>query len=235
MIFYRKYILILLFCYTTPAFSQVKKIVIVNYKNYLAEIQSDSNNQLIDIKKLIPSIQVDLRYATNSNFTKQTLYPPQAKAYVRLPVAKALAIVQQQLKQYGLGLKIYDAYRPYAVSKKIWSLVHDERYAADPTKGSGHNRGIAVDITLVNINTGAELPMPTAFDNFSDTAHCTFMQLSKPILANRKLLHTIMEQNGFKGLDTEWWHYAFIASVPFSVLDISLKQISNTLCIKRKM
>lgn len=225
MIFYRIYILIFLFCYTTSTFSQVNKLVIANYKNYLTEIKADSNNTLINIQKLIPSIQVDLQYATNNNFTRQILYPSYAKAYVRLPVAKALVAVQQQLKKYKLSLKIYDAYRPYTVSKKIWSLVHDERYAANPIKGSGHNRGMAVDVTLVDLTTGIELPMPTNFDNFSDTAHHTFMQLSKMVLSNKELLRTIMEQNGFKSLNTEWWHYTFLTSTNFSTLDLSFKEM----------
>ncbi len=226
MIFFKTYILCFLFCYSTSNFSQVNKLLVVNYKKYLTEIQADSNNRLVGIKKLIPDVQIDLRYATTNNFTKKILYPPQARAYVRLPVAKALVAVQQQLKKYRLGLKIYDAYRPYAVSKKIWSLVQDERYAANPINGSGHNKGLSVDITLIDLSTGVELPMPTAFDNFSDTAHLTFMQLPKHILENRTLLQTIMEQNGFKGLSTEWWHYTFITSEPFSVLDLSFKEIA---------
>lgn len=225
MIFYKIYILIFVFCFTTKNFSQSNKLVIVNYKNYLTEIKADSNNTLIDIQKLIPGIQVDFRYATNNNFTKQILYSSYTKAYLRLPVAKALLAVEQQLKKYKLGLKIYDAYRPYTVSKKIWSLVHDERYAANPIKGSGHNRGIAVDVTLVDAITGIELPMPTNFDNFSDTAHHIFMQLPKVILNNRELLRTIMEQNGFKSLNTEWWHYTFLTSTVFSTLDLSFKEM----------
>ncbi len=227
MIFRKTYILYFLFWYTTSTFSQVNKLLVVNYKKYLTEIRADSNNRLIGIKELIPDVQIDLRYATTNNFTKKILYPPQARAYVRLPVAKALVAVQQQLKKYRLGLKIYDAYRPYAVSKKIWLLVQDERYAANPANGSGHNKGLSVDITLIDLSTGVELPMPTAFDNFSDTAHLTFIQLPKHILENRTLLRTIMEHNGFKGLSTEWWHYTFITSESFSVLDLSFKEIAS--------
>lgn len=114
----------------------------------------------------------------------------------------------------------------------MWKIVPDERYAANPAKGSGHNRGIAVDVTLVKIATGEELPMPTAFDDFSEKAHHNYMQLSNEIIANRTLLKTIMEKHGFTPLATEWWHYSLSGmGEQFELLDLNfklLKKITGT-------
>lgn len=221
--------------FTDSSFTQPNTsndLVAFNYKAYLTQIQTDSNMQLVSIKKIIPTIQIDLRYATANNFTKHILYPTQADAYICLPVAKALLAIQNQLKLYGLGLKIYDAYRPYTISKKMWTLIHDTRYVASPGKGSNHNRGLAVDVTLIYLKTGREILMPTAFDNFSNTANHTFTHLPNAIVENRKLLKTVMEQNGFKSLNTEWWHYAFITSKDFPVLDVLFKDLMDN--IKKK-
>ena len=127
----------------------------------------------------------------------------------------------------GIGLKIFDAYRPYSVTEKMWEPIKDERYVADPKKGSGHNRGIAVDLTLINLKTKVELPMGTGYDNFSDTAHSTFMALPVEILQNRNLLKNIMEKNGFKVLETEWWHYSFTDAKDFELMDISFKKLKK--------
>ncbi len=120
----------------------------------------------------------------------------------------ALQKVQKELNQSGWGLKIFDAYRPYSVTVKFWELVKDERYVANPSKGSGHNRGITVDLTIINLKTRLELNMGTGFDNFSDTAHHSFTNLSEDILQNRILLKTTMEKYGFKAYNEEWWHYS---------------------------
>lgn len=185
----------------------------------------DSNKKIQDIKKIIPGILLDLRYATTDNFMKRKLYPDITTTYLRILAAKALQQVQQELNGMGLGLKIYDAYRPYSVTKKMWEPIKDTRYVADPKKGSGHNRGIAVDITLINLKNGEELPMGTGYDNFSDTAHQTFTGLSKEILHNRNILKRLMEKHGFISLESEWWHYSLPNTRDFEILDISFKKL----------
>jgi len=135
--------------------------------------------------------------------------------------------VQKELNENGVGLKIFDAYRPYSVTVKFWELVHDERYVANPSKGSGHNRGIAVDLTIINLKTGRELNMGTGFDNFSDTAHQTFTSLPEEILQNRVLLKSTMEKYGFKALDTEWWHFFLTDGSRFEILDIEFKKLKK--------
>ena len=127
-------------------------------------------------------------------------------------------VAKDSLKKM-VELKIWDAYRPYRVTVKMWKRVKDDRYVADPRKGSGHNRGIAVDLTIINKTTGAELDMGTGFDNFSDTAHQDFKNLPPEILQNRSLLKAIMEKYDFRPLETEWWHFYWNNS-DFELLDI---------------
>ena len=201
--------------------------VIKDSKTLNAVIRPDSNKQMLDIKKLIPTIILDLRYATTNNFMHKKLYPSITTTYLRLPAAKALQHVQSELYELELGLKIFDAYRPYSVTEKMWKPIRDERYVADPKKGSGHNRGIAVDLTLINLNSEEELPMGTGFDNFSDTAHQTFTALPVQIVHNRNLLKNIMEKYGFKLFETEWWHYSLPDAKDFEILDISFKKLKK--------
>jgi zinc D-Ala-D-Ala dipeptidase len=183
--------------------------------------------QMVDLKKSIPGIVLDLRYSGTNNFMQQKLYPPITTTYLRKPAADSLAVIQAQLNIMGLGLKIFDAYRPYSVTEKMWEPVKDDRYAANPKYGSGHNRGVAVDLTIINLKTGAALNMGTGFDNFSDTAHHTFTNLAKDVLQNRLLLKKIMEQHGFKALDTEWWHYYLTNAKEFELLDIDFKNLET--------
>ncbi len=188
-------------------------------------INVNTNKSMIDIKKYIPTIVLDLRYATTNNFMKTKLYPTIKTTYLRKPAAEVLKKVQTELNKQGLGLKIFDAYRPYSVTEKMWEPVKDDRYAADPKKGSGHNRGIAVDVTIIDIKTGEEVDMGTGFDNFSDTAHGDFINLPPLVLQNRLLLKSTMENYGFKVLDTEWWHFYLPNAKDFELLDVSFKEL----------
>ena len=158
---------------------------------------------------------------------RQMYNPPAATSFLRAPAADALAKVQAELAVAGLGLKIFDAYRPYSVTVRFWELVKDERYVANPAKGSGHNRGIAVDLTIIQLKDGSELSMGTGFDNFSDTAHHSFSQLPEDALKNRKLLRSAMEKFGFKALETEWWHYFIPETSRFELLDLSFRQLQQ--------
>ena len=201
--------------------------MIKNAATLHSTILSDHDKQMTDLKKLMPNISFDLKYATANNFMHKKLYPAIRTAYLRLPAAKALQQIQQELNAQGLSLKIFDAYRPYSVTEKMWEPVKDARYVADPKKGSGHNRGIAVDITIINLKTKKELPMGTGFDNFSDTAHQTFTTLPEAMLQNRRMLKTIMEKYGFISLDTEWWHYSLPNAKSFELLDITFRSLKK--------
>jgi zinc D-Ala-D-Ala dipeptidase len=188
-------------------------------------ITHNSAKQIVNVKKHIPTIVLDLRYASTNNFMHQKLYPATTATFLRLPAAVSLAAVQKQLQLLGLGIKIFDAYRPYSVTEKMWEPVKDDRYVSNPKNGSGHNRGTTVDLTIIELKTNKELDMGTGFDNFSDTAHHNFTALPDTVLKNRRLLKTIMEQHGFKALDTEWWHYSLPNARDFELLDISFKAL----------
>jgi len=190
-------------------------------------IQHDPSKAMIDLKKKIPGIVLDLRYAGTNNFMQRQLYPAITTTYLRKTAIDSLEIIQRELNEEGFGLKIFDAYRPYSVTELMWEPVKDDRYAADPKKGSGHNRGVAVDLTVINLDTREELKMGTGFDNFSDTAHHAFTNLPEEILQNRLLLKNIMEKHGFKALDTEWWHYYLPNAKDYELMDISFKQLKN--------
>lgn len=201
--------------------------VIRDIKTLNRTTTSNSDKKMADIKKVIPTIILDLRYATANNFMKKKLYPSITTTYIRYAAAKALQQVQLELNRQNLGLKVFDAYRPFSVTEKMWEPIKDERYVADPKNGSGHNRGIAVDLTIVDLKTKRELPMGTGFDNFGDTAHQTFTMLPTEILNNRNLLRSIMEKNGFKALETEWWHYSLPNAKDYELLDVSFKKLKK--------
>jgi D-alanyl-D-alanine dipeptidase len=196
-------------------------------KTYMLTIQADTNKQMVALKNYVFPLTTDWKYATKNNFTNTILYT-NPQAYVRLEAAKALSQVQNDLKLQGIALKFYDAYRPYHVTKQMWKVVPDDRYAANPAKGSGHNRGAAVDATLIDISTGKDLDMPTAYDDFTEKAHHTYKELNPTILKNRTLLKNTMEKYGFIALNTEWWHYYLPnAAQRFELLDLSFKQMKR--------
>ncbi len=226
------FVLINFFAFNT-AFSQTavlnnhELIIIKNISAYKSSAKNNPAKQMVDIKNSIPNILLDLRYTTGNNFMHQKLYSLTATTFLRSAAANALSQIQKKLNEQGLGLKIFDAYRPYSVTKKMWELIKDDRYVADPKKGSGHNRGIAVDVTIINLKTNVELRMGTGFDSFSDTAHQTFTALPEEVLQNRNLLKKLMEEFGFKPLETEWWHYSLPNANDFEVLDLSFKKLKK--------
>jgi zinc D-Ala-D-Ala dipeptidase len=183
--------------------------------------QQKPTQELINILSVNPTIVLDLRYATENNFTHHKLYPV-VKCMLRREPAESLSAVQKELKACGLGLKIFDGYRPLSIQKKLWEAVPDERYVANPARGSRHNRGAAVDLTIID-SLGRELDMPTPFDNFTAKAHCDYMKLPKNVLKNRALLEQVMERHGFMRMTTEWWHFDFNGWGKFKILDLPLE------------
>jgi zinc D-Ala-D-Ala dipeptidase len=201
--------------------------VISTLPAFTASIQLNPENAMVDVKKYIPDISLELRYAGANNFLGKKIYPLLTTTYLRKKAVLALAEIQKELNNQQLGVKIFDAYRPYAATEMMWKLVQDDRYTADPKKGSGHNRGAAVDLTIIDLTTSKELDMGTGFDNFSDTAHHAFADLPKEALQNRLLLKTVMEKHGFKALDTEWWHYSLPDAKTYDLLNLSFKQLKK--------
>ncbi|MCH9630870.1 MAG: D-alanyl-D-alanine dipeptidase [Chlamydiia bacterium] len=163
------------------------------------------DEDFIDIEKFCPSIRVDVLLSHDNNFIKKTVYPS-AKCYLRRKVAVKLAQVQKDFEKLNLGLKITDGYRPLSVQKILWDFLPDDRYVAPPQIGSKHNRGAAVDVTLVDFE-GNELDMGSNIDEMGEIAHRDYDNLPAKIIANRTLLEDVMVNSGFIPLPTEWWHF----------------------------
>ena len=215
------------FGYAQPAPNAHGLRVISSTEWYQQSVAADSSLAMTDLQQLIPSILIDLKYAGTNNFMHKVLYEPTTSTYLRAPAAKALKDAQEMLNKKGLGLKIWDAYRPYHITEKMWVPIQDERYVANPKYGSGHNRGIAVDLTLVNLITGKELDMGTDFDNFSDTAHVSWKALPVNVIENRGLLQQTMEAVGFHILPTEWWHFYLPQPAKYDLLDLTFNQLKK--------
>ena len=179
--------------------------------------------RLVDIRTVNRNIRLDIRYATTNNFLKRKLYPI-SKCALRSSVAQKLALVQTDLEKIGLGLKVYDCYRPFSVTKQMWEVMPDPRYVANPARGSRHNRGAAIDLTLVD-RTGKELEMPTPYDDFTEKAHADYQGGSAQSRKNRQVLKDAMKKHGFIGITTEWWHFDSEDWQKFAILDVSLGAI----------
>ena len=163
------------------------------------------DNAFVNLKNYSNDFVYDMKYATDDNFLKEKVYPC-AECFLRVKTVKSLLEANKMFLAKGYKIKLYDCYRPKAIQKKMFQLVHDANYVDNPKKGSIHNRGGAVDISLVDFN-GIELDMGTKFDFFGKEASHNYLSLSDTVLANRKLLKEIMLQNNFKSFDSEWWHY----------------------------
>ncbi len=203
----------------------------LNYINsiplYKESLINHPEKQMISLKN-ISGIILDLRYASSDNFMHKKLYSGKIKTtFLRKRVYQALDSVNRYLAGLGLVIVVFDAYRPYSVTEKIWKIVKDDRYAANPSKGSGHNRGIAVDLTLADLKTHKLLSMPTGFDNFSDSAHQDYEELNPELKKNRRLLKQVMEKYGFIPLPTEWWHFSWPENTGFEILDLEFEQLDN--------
>lgn len=199
--------------------------VVSDAATYRRLVAADPQNELVDLAEFAPEIALDVRYATTNNFMKRELYP-EARVFLRRPAAAALRRVQAALAADGVGLKVFDAYRPYSVTEAMWEAVGDPDYVADPARGSRHNRGAAVDLTLIDLASGEELPMPTGYDSFEPAAHHGYQELPPEAIRNRERLREVMIRNGFEPLSTEWWHYDFagwdrfhLMNLPFTALD----------------
>jgi zinc D-Ala-D-Ala dipeptidase len=172
---------------------------------------------LIPVRSQLPNILFDVRYATTNNFTGKQLYAS-SNLLLRKVALDALCKAQEECMGLGFQLKIFDAYRPLSVQKILWSIVPDERYVADPAKGSRHNRGCAVDVTLCTAD-GQEVPMGTDYDEFTEAASAAYQHPNPTIVQNRNVLQRIMSNAGFVVLPTEWWHFDLVGWEKYGVLD----------------
>ena len=194
------------------------------YSQYKQSLKDHPEKELVDLEKFIPGIVLDIRYATKNNFTGERIYNL-SKAYTRKSVAKALKKAQMQFNGAGAGIKIYDAYRPYSATVRFYEVYHDTTYVASPYRGSRHNRGCALDMTLVNVKTGQELKMPTEFDSFRKEAWPSTPVSDPEIKKNRDLIIRVMKDNGFKVNGSEWWHFDFVGWNKYDVRDINFEEL----------
>lgn len=199
-------------------------------------IAQENSSELVPIKDLIPNVMVDLKYASTDNvFNNQKLYTSN-ECYLLMDLAKRLALVQDSLNNVrvlngieypeGIGIKIWDGYRPRSVQYLMFEIFPDPTFVADPESGSSHNRGGAVDLTLVDLATGEELRMPTGFDDFSDAAGHDYPEhlLPPDKVFNKNYLKGIM--TGLGGLNSyvaEWWHYQLKDNQEYPLLDYQIK------------
>ena len=183
---------------------------------------------LINIKQINNSILTDIRYATPRNFTGKTVYSKN-ECYVHKDLAPTLNTIQKELNRKGLGLKIWDAYRPREAQQIFWDLVHDKRYVSHPSKGyRTHMRGIAIDVTLIDLKTKKELVMPTKFDDFSKKAHAKNTEgISQEALTNRNQLQKIMLDHEFITIPSEWWHFQLKNWKEYPILTTNFSELSS--------
>lgn len=168
---------------------------------------------LVAVTDYLPEIQIDLKYATEDNFTGQVVYDF-STVYLRYGTAKKLMAVQEDLKELGLGLKIWDGFRPVSAQYKLWEICPDTRYVANPETGfSSHSRGNTVDVTLVD-SEGREVVMPTGFDDFSALADRDYSDCSAEAANNKEILEILMEKHGFSAYQKEWWHFSDTVAYP---------------------
>ena len=184
----------------------VQETTIVSVPELLHPLVAPKDEDFVRVTDYLPEIVVDLKYATADNFTGQVIYDFQ-DVFLRYGTVQKLCAVKEELKAYGLNLKIWDGFRPVSAQFKLWEICPDSTYVANPNKGfSNHSRGFAVDVTLVD-EQGREVEMPTEFDDFSSRADRDYSDCSEPQRKNAVLLESIMEKHGFLGYYGEWWHF----------------------------
>jgi D-alanyl-D-alanine dipeptidase len=181
---------------------------------------------LLEIVRLDSTIRLDVRYATSRNFMKRPMYA-EARAFLQRPAAEALVRVHRALRARGFGLLVFDAYRPWSVTKKFWDETPPalRNFVANPSKGSRHNRGCAVDCTLYGLKDGKEVPMPSAYDEFSRRASPRYGGGSAAARGMRALLRGAMEAEGFTVDRGEWWHYDFKEWSRYRILDVPFSSL----------
>lgn len=192
-------------------------LLIINSNEIFAQQSQTTvdDTTFVNLKDYSEDFAYDMKYSTDDNFLKAKVYDC-AECFLRFKTVQALIAANKSFQELGFKIKIFDCYRPLSVQKRMWEIVPNPSYVANPAKGSIHNRGGAVDISLVDEN-GVAVDFGTDFDFFGKEASHSYKKLSKKIRKNRKFLRKIMEENGFKALESEWWHYNYSGGLQDSV------------------
>ena len=186
------------------------------------ETEPPTQDPLVEVAAQDGRIRVLAVYATPDNFVGEALYP-EPRIFLRRSAMERLSRVQSALESRGMGLMVFDGYRPWSVTRRMWEVIGDPDYVADPSKGSRHNRGMAVDVTLVD-GRGNRLPMPTDFDAFVPEARAD-AEVLEPMRTNRRVLIEAMAAQGFRVLSSEWWHFDCDGWEERALLDVPIERI----------
>jgi zinc D-Ala-D-Ala dipeptidase len=185
--------------------------------------------ELVELVKLDPTLHLDIRYATSNNFMGRPMYK-EARAFLQEPAAEALVRANKKLQPQGYGLLIFDGYRPWSVTKAFWDATPKDKkiFVADPKKGSRHNRGCAVDLSLFDLQTGKEVTMTGAYDEMTERSYVDYKGGTAEERRHRDLLRSAMESEGFTVYQPEWWHYDYKDWNQYPILNIDFSEISGT-------
>lgn len=197
-------------------------------KNAPPKEKNKREADLVELILLDETLKLDIRYARTDNFVGKAVYS-EARAFMQRPAAEALVRVHQKLKKQNLGLVIFDGYRPWSVTKLFWEVTPEDKrkFVANPTKGSRHNRGCAVDLSIFDLRTGELLEMPTDFDDFTDKANPYYKGATETQTKNRDLLRKMMEAEGFIVNKNEWWHFDYKDWEKYAIYDIAFSEVKE--------
>lgn len=181
---------------------------------------------LVELTELDPKIKLDIRYATKNNFLGKAVYK-QPRAFLQRPAAEALVRINQNLRKQGYGLVVFDGYRPWSVTKVFWDVTPEDKkvFVADPSKGSRHNRGCAVDLSLFELTTAATVKMPSEYDEMTERAHINYLCATPEAKRLRELLRVAMTAEGFAVYEPEWWHYDYKDWKEYPIMNIRFSEI----------
>lgn len=184
---------------------------------------------LVELRKLDPTIKLEIRYASTNNLFGAVFYS-EARAFMQRPAAEALVRVNRKLKASGFGVLVHDAYRPWYVTKVFWDATPDDKkkFVADPSKGSRHNRGCAVDLTLYDLRTGKPVEMVSTYDETTDRAYPDYPGGTSLQRWHRDLLRREMESEGFTVYEAEWWHFDYKDWRKYRIGNVAFDQIGAT-------
>ena len=183
---------------------------------------------LVELVKLDQTIKLDIRYARTDNFVGQAVYP-EARAFLQRDAAEAVMRVHKKLKKRGLGLVIFDGYRPWRITKLFWEVTPEDKrkFVANPATGSRHNRGCAVDLSMYDLKTSRLVEMPSDYDEFTERASPDYQGGSPEQRKNRELLRRLMEDEGFTVNSNEWWHFDYKDWKEYQIYDIAFSEIKT--------
>lgn len=215
--------------FTAAAFCFILFTSAIKAQNAPPQEPDKREADLLELVKLDKTIKLDIRYATADNFVGKPVYP-EARAFLQRAAAESVARVHKKLKKQNLGLVIFDGYRPWSITKLFWEVVAPEqrKFVANPEKGSKHNRGCAVDLSIYDLKTGKLLPMPSGYDEFTERASPDYTGGTAEETKNRELLRKLMEAEGFTVNPNEWWHFDYKDWESYAIYDISFSEIKRT-------